>query len=253
MSYKSALFRHAVLVAAAFFLSACAVFCEPSGRRRETVYDPWETFNRQSFDTNYFLDRLLWRPLGELYRVTVPPGIRDRVAGVVGNMKEPVILANNLLQGEFEKAGITVERFGINTTIGVGGMWNVAGEWGLYQQTGNFGQTLAVWGVGGGPYLVLPLVGPSNFRDTLGLGVDIALSPWQYLTLMESTSAFFRFEAASIGTDILIKREKNIENIDNWRAGSLDFYAMMRSIYQQQQEKQSGEQPMEIPEFENDE
>ena len=82
------------------------------------------------FDVNDFLDRLLFRPLAELYRYTVPPGLRDRVAGIVTNMKEPVIFANNVLQGEMTKAGETVERFAMNTTVGIGGMWDVAGKLG---------------------------------------------------------------------------------------------------------------------------
>ena len=140
--------------------------------------------NRTIFDVNDFLDRLLLRPIAELYRATIPPGIRDRVAGIVTNMKEPVIFANNLLQGEFSKAGVTAERFAINTTIGVGGSFDWANDWHMYQQTGDFGQTLYSWGVGPGPYVVLPLLGPYNARDALGYGVDSAASPWQYLADM---------------------------------------------------------------------
>ncbi|MDD5586591.1 MAG: VacJ family lipoprotein, partial [Alphaproteobacteria bacterium] len=124
--------------------------------------DPFETVNRHIFDVNDFLDRLLFRPLAELYRVTVPPYLRDRIAGVVKNMSEPVVFANNLLQGEVSKAGTTFGRFIVNTTAGGAGMFDVANDAGLHRQSGDFGQTLYVWGFNSGPYLVLPFFGPSN-------------------------------------------------------------------------------------------
>src|SRR5580698_4608931 len=110
-----------LLLALSFTLAACAdIPTSPAERAEfEATNDPLEPMNRVIFDVNDFLDRLLIRPLAELYRATIPPGIRDRVAGIVTNMKEPVIFANNLLQGEFSKAGTTLARFAINTTAGV--------------------------------------------------------------------------------------------------------------------------------------
>lgn len=111
------------------------------------INDPIEPFNRAVFDVNDFLDRLLIRPLAELYRFWTPSYLRDRVA-ILKNMGEPVVMANNLLQGEMTKAGTTLGRFLINTTAGVGGMYEVAGGYGLERQNGDFGQTLHVWGMG---------------------------------------------------------------------------------------------------------
>lgn len=230
-----------VLLASLSLMTACADLPKDPVARAEfdKVNDPLEPMNRTVMDVNDFMDRLLLRPLAELYRATVPPPVRDRIANILGNMKEPVILANNLLQGEFGKAGTSVSRFGINTVLGVGGMFEVANEWNLYQQTGDFGQTLNSWGIKEGPYLVLPLFGPSNFRDAIGLGVDMALSPWGYLAQSGGTSRDV-FTVSSTVMDGLTKREQNIEGLDALRSGSLDFYAQMRSVYRQYRAKQLG-------------
>jgi len=224
-------------------LSACADFAKTTtpSASVQGVNDPWEEVNRVTLDHNDFFDRLLVRPLAELYRATIPPGVRDCVAGIIGNMREPVILANDLLQGDFDKAGITAELFGINSTIGLGGMCDVAGGWDLPRQTGDFGQTLASWGVGEGPYLVLPGLGPSDVRDAFGTGVDFIMSPWQYVVLAEDgTTALAHFEGIYIGTDGLIKREQSIETVDTLRKGSMDYYAEIRSAYLQYRRSQLG-------------
>ncbi len=230
-----------VLLMASLGLSACADMPKPGEKADyDTANDPIEGFNRAVFDVNDFLDRLLLRPLAELYRATVPPGIRERVTNILSNMKEPVIFANNLLQGELDRAGVTAERFAINTTIGVGGMFDWANDWKLYQQVGDFGQTLYSWGVGPGPYLVLPLLGPYNARDALGFGVDSAAQPWQYLASSGGSQTYWEFQYVDTGMDGITKREQNIEGLDALRKGSLDFYAQMRSVYRQYRDKQLG-------------
>jgi len=208
--------------------------------------------NRPIFEANDFLDRLLLRPLAELDRALIPPEIRDRISGILSNMREPVILTNNLLQGEFDNAGTTAERFAINTTLGIGGMFDWAKDWKLYQQKGDFGQTLYVWGVGSGPYLVLPLFGPSNVRDAVGVGVDTVISPWQYVVHTGGTDTYDTFEIVNFGVGGITKREQNIEVVDALRSGSLDFYAKVRSAYNQHRNNQLGVEgilisPMAIP------
>lgn len=235
-------------------LSACAdIPKDPQERAQfEATDDPLEPMNRTIFDVNDFLDRLMFKPLAGLYRATIPPWVRDRVAGILSNMREPVIFANNLLQGEWSRAGITAERFAMNTTIGVAGMWDVAGMWeGAYQQVGDFGQTLYSWGISSGPYLVLPLFGPSNFRDAIGLGVDSLTTPWQYLADMGGNGTYWRFQYVYFASDGIVKREQNIEALDALRSGSLDFYAQMRSVSRQYRDKQLGIKPpaAEIPNF----
>jgi phospholipid-binding lipoprotein MlaA len=226
-------------------LSACADMPKtPQDQANQTDIDanndPFESVNRTIFDVNDFLDRLLLRPLAELYRAMVPPPVRDRVTNILSNMKEPVIFANNLMQGEFTRASVTAERFGINTTIGIGGMFDFANDWKLYQQVGDFGQTLYTWGLPTGPYLVLPLLGPSDIRDAAGMGVDGAMSPWQYLANDGGSETYWDYEFVYNGMDGITKREQNIEGLDALRKGSLDFYAQMRSVYRQYRDKQLG-------------
>ncbi len=223
-------------------LSACASVPQSPAERAEAaaINDPIEPLNRAIFDVNDFLDRLLIRPLAELYRVTVPPPLRDRVAAILKNMAEPVIFANNLLQGEFGSAKTTLGRFLVNTTAGGAGMFEVASDLGLPRQSGDFGQTLYVWGLGEGPYLVLPLFGPSNIRDTVGLVVDSFASPWKYVVAYGDTVIEDSFAAADMSASGLTRREANIEGLDALRQGSLDFYAQMRSVYRQYRAKQLG-------------
>jgi phospholipid-binding lipoprotein MlaA len=231
-----------VLFAACAALPSCADM--PKSAQGQSDYegpsDPFEDVNRTIFDVNDFLDRLLFRPLAELYRATIPPEVRDRVTNILSNMKEPVILANNLLQGEVTRAGVTAERFAINTTIGIGGAFDWANDWKLYQQEGDFGQTLYTWGIGPGPYIVIPILGPSNVRDAIGMGIDDTASPWQYLVSLRSSEAYWDYEFIYNGMDGVTKREQNIEGLDALRKGSLDFYAQMRSVYWQYRDKQLG-------------
>jgi phospholipid-binding lipoprotein MlaA len=218
----------------------------------QVVDDPLEPMNRTVFDVNDFLDRLLIRPLTELYRFAVPDYLRERIANVLANMGEPVIFANNMLQGETTHAGVTAERFLVNTTVGVAGIFEVADGWNLPKQKGDFGQTLSVWGINGGPYLVLPLFGPSNFRDAIGLGVDMVTSPWQWLAGLGGNGMQNRVTYSQFAADGLTRREASLDDLDALRAGSLDFYAEMRSVYRQYRDKQLGIQnPNASPVFED--
>ncbi len=215
------------------------------------AHDPIEPFNRVVFEVNDFLDRLLGRPLAELYRATVPPPLRDRIAGIVGNMSEPVVFANNVLQGSFDSAATTLGRFAVNTTLGAGGMFEVANSLDLPPQEGDFGQTLHVWGADEGAYLVLPLVGPSNVRDTVGLGVDTLMSPWKYLATLGGNATANQFAIANSSANAIVRREENIEALDALRQGSLDLYAQLRSVYRQHRAKQLGVAPNSMPMFDD--
>lgn len=223
-------------------MSACSSLPQSKSEQAEAkaINDPIEPVNRAIFDVNDFLDRLLIRPMAELYRVTVPPPLRNRISSILKNMAEPVIMANNLMQGEVSNAGTTLSRFLINTTLGAGGMFEVASGYGFQRQTGDFGQTLHVWGMGEGPYIVLPLFGPSNVRDAIGLGVDTVISPWKYVVAYGDTTTEDTFAITSITASALTRREANIEGYDALREGSLDFYAQMRSVYRQYRAKQLG-------------
>ncbi len=237
--------RHTFLAltfAALLALPACSSLPQTQAERAEAkaLNDPIESVNRTIFDVNDFLDRLLLRPIAELYRVTVPPPLRDRISSILKNMGEPVIMANNLMQGRVKNAGTTLSRFFINTTAGVGGMFEVASGYGFQRQTGDFGQTLHTWGLGEGPYLVLPLFGPSNVRDAIGLGVDTVMSPWKYAVSYGDTEIEDTFTVVDTAASGITRREANIEGYDALREGSLDFYAQMRSVYRQYRAKQLG-------------
>ena len=215
--------------------------------------DPLESVNRTIFDVNDFLDRILIRPLAVAYRWAIPSFVRNRIAGILDNMSEPVIFANDMMQGRLDSAGTSLERFGLNTTLGAAGMWDVATGWGMEKQTGDFGQTLYSWGVNAGPYLVLPLFGPSSFRDAIGLGVDMVMSPWGYLASMGGNGTENRYLIASFSATGLTQREQNIEALDALHEGSLDFYAQMRSVYRQYRDKQlGGNSTATLPKFEED-
>ncbi len=198
--------------------------------------DPLEPVNRVIFDVNLFLDELIIRPVAEIYRFFLPPEVRDGVRNFVRNLRTPIILANDILQGEAGRAGDTLARFLVNSTVGVGGLLDVAEDQGYPFHDEDFGQTLAVYGVGEGFYLVLPILGPSTLRDTGGMVADTFLDPLTYVVDRD-----VRFARAAVsGVDL---RSRNIETLEELRRGSIDFYARVRNVYRQrrQNEIENGE------------
>src|SRR5277367_4763813 len=146
-----------------------------------TVNDPAEPVNRAIFKANLAADHAVIRPVAQAYVDHVPQVVRQGVGNVVQNLKEPATTVNDLLQGHVAQAWQSVRRLAINTTVGAGGIFDVAKKWGLPPHSADFGQTLAVWGVGEGPFVELPLLGPSNPRDALGTAVDLALNPLTFV------------------------------------------------------------------------
>ncbi len=134
--------------------------------------DPLEPLNRNILDINQFVDRILIRPVAKVYVALLPEDRRDAIRRVLDNMKEPSLFLNNVRQGEFERAGITLGRFMANTSLGLAGIFDVAAMWELKRQPADFGQTLIVWGFPEGPYLILPVLGPSNPRNAIGMGIS---------------------------------------------------------------------------------
>jgi len=213
-------------------LTGCASL--PAGEQREPD-DPLEPLNRAVFDANTALDDALIRPLAEAYRTILPPFARDRIRSAIDNLAEPRIFVNDLLQRRPDAANITFARFFINTTAGLGGMFDYAAEKGLAKQSGDFGQTLYTWGITDGPYLVLLFFGPSNFRDALGLGVDLLTTP----PALVVTGHAGAVTGLAVGTvDGLDLRARNIETLDEIKASALDFYAHLKSITRQRRESQ---------------
>ncbi len=200
-----------------------------AGSDIDVVNDPLEAFNRLIFEINLFLDGILIKPLALLYRDLIPPEVRTGVHNALSNLRAPVTLANDLMQGEGERAGNTIQRFVINSTVGLGGVLDVATDFGIPGHREDFGQTLATWGSGEGPYLVLPVLGPSNPRDVLGLIVDGFTDPLTYVAPTEALIA----RTSIRGID---EREAVIEPLDEIQKTSLDFYATLRSLYRQRRD-----------------
>jgi phospholipid-binding lipoprotein MlaA len=188
--------------------------------------DPLEVPNRMFFAFNEALDFAVIRPVAVTYRYIVPLGVRNTVRNFLRNLRTPVILANDLLQGDLERAEITFTRFFINSTIGILGLFDIAAESGFSYHEEDFGQTLGTYGAGEGFYLVLPILGPSSLRDGSGRIVDIFLDPLTYIAPQE----FNLGRTATEGVDF---RSRNIEELDDLKADSLDFYARIRSLYRQ--------------------
>ncbi len=196
--------------------------------------DPWAGFNRAMFDAHNFLDENLLVPVSLAYREVTPKRGRRGVRRFLANLRAPVTLVNDLLQGEFGRARDTATRFVVNSTIGAGGFADPAGLMGIEGHREDFGQTLAVWGMDAGPYLFLPLIGPSTARDTLGTGVNVLLDPSFYVRTPPANIG--RFTRAGVGG--ISAREPFIEPLAEMRDNSLDYYAAFRSFYLQNRRRQ---------------
>ncbi|MGI9493300.1 MAG: MlaA family lipoprotein [Geminicoccaceae bacterium] len=194
--------------------------------------DPYENFNRGSFQFNLTLDRFLLRPVAKTYRFITPSFVRTGVSNALHNLRTPVTVANDLLQGEPRRATESVGRFMFNTLLGFGGLVDIGGMVGMPERHDeDFGQTLAIYGVGSGPYLMVPLLGPSNPRDLTGMVVDFAFDPF---TFFAPTSA----SLSRRGADVVSFREANLETIDELERTSIDFYAATRTLSQQLRESE---------------
>ncbi len=191
--------------------------------------DPLEPINREIFILNQSIDYFLLRPIAVLYRDAVPEWGRDRVSNVVTNLKMPVYFANSIFQGDVRNAFATFWAFVINSTFGIGGIFDQAHYAGLKYKEKDFGQTLGYYGIGSGAYLILPLYGSSTIRDTVGLAGDMFLEPLNY--------AEFPVTIAYTGTKTLVKREKYLNITDDIDRTSFDAYATYRSLYLQRREK----------------
>ena len=193
--------------------------------------DPIEPTNRFLYKVNDGLDTYILRPVAVAYRY-VPGAIRRPIHNVVTNLAAPVTLVNDVLQTKPRRAGDTLMRFAINTTAGVGGLFDVASKVGYPEHTSDFGVTMALWGVGEGPYLFLPVLGPSDVRDAGGYVTDIAFDPLTYATFGGSRAV----QLTRYGVTAVDTRERLIDPIDQVKKSALDPYATFRSLYRQNRE-----------------
>jgi phospholipid-binding lipoprotein MlaA len=192
--------------------------------------DPLEPTNRVMYAVNNGLDTVILRPVAVAYRAVVPEPVRNGVHNIISNLGTPVELGNDVLEAKPRRAGDTTMRFLINSTFGVVGIFDVAKKWGYPDHDTDFGITLAIWGVPEGPFLFLPVLGPSNPRDAIGHGVDIAGDPftWVGQGTVVSTLDWTKF-----GLNAVDQRERVLDAIDSIQKTALDPYATFRSLYRQ--------------------
>jgi phospholipid-binding lipoprotein MlaA len=209
-------------------MSLAAAFAATPGMAgaQEVIADPWEQTNRDLFAVHESVDRAVLEPVARGYRAVTPRPLRRGVVNFLRNLSAPVTFANDVLQGEGARAGVTAARFGINTLAGFG-LFDPASSLGLEFHEEDFGQTLAVWGVDAGPYVFVPLMGPTSVRDGAGRLVDIAFDPLNWADF-EGEDAARATRAVVAG---LAAREAVIEAVDDVRVNSLDPYVSIRSSY----------------------
>ncbi len=205
-----------------------------SGTANSDIADPWEGFNRKMFSAHVFLDRNLLVPAAKGYRATTPKAGRRGIRRFLANIRAPGVFVNDILQGEFGRAGETLSRFVVNSTIGAGGFADPAAQIGIAPHGEDFGQTLAVWGIDSGPYLFLPLVGPSTGRDGFGQIVQFGMDPLFYVRTPPAD--FARYTRAVVGG--VSAREQFLDPLAEIEAKSLDYYASFRSFYTQARKRE---------------
>ena len=216
--------KWAIVWVTALLVSACASVPRDASL---PISDPNENANRQVLATN----QQILGPVSEGVRGAVPGPVHERLHDLNANLKEPRILVNNLLQLRLDAAARTTTRFVVNSTVGLAGLVDVAGRDGIAQQSGDFGQTLFVWGVSEGPYVVAPYLGPSTTRDAVGSVVDIAANPLGWLIGTQIALATTQV-AVSAGTTTVDAVDR-LGQLKTAEDASIDFYSFVRSSYYQ--------------------
>ena len=228
--------KAAVRLALTLTLAGLAAACaspppESDPAARQAYYeanDPLEPLNRSIWAFNRGFDTVLLRPVATVYRDAVPSPVQTGVRNFLDNLKQPLNIANSLLQGNPERAGQATGRFLTNTLVGFGGFLEIVPS--MPKAEEDFGQTLAVWGAADGPYLMLPILGPSNPRDLGGLIVDSLADPFNYIANRNDQIWFPITHTVVNAVDV---RSRNIKTLDDIEAQSIDFYAAIRSLVRQ--------------------
>ena len=197
--------------------------------------DPLEPTNRVFYEVNDGLDTYLLRPAAQGYRYVVPARVRSGVHNVLSNLGTPVVLTADMLQGKPRRAGDATMRFLINSTIGIAGIFDVADGWGYPTHDNDFGITLANRGVPDGPFLFLPILGPSSPRNAVGFGADIAVDPFAWVGAGVAVSTLGYTKAGANAVDA---RERVLDPVDQIKKTALDPYATFRSLYRQHRESE---------------
>jgi len=211
------------LLGALILLAFCgALGCATPANR--AAGDPLEPVNRPIFWFNEQFDRWLLEPVATGYDFVTPDRVQKCVSNFFRNLRFPILFANNLLQGKVDQAYMEIGRFGVNSTVGLAGLFDPATDWGLKTRSEDFGQTLAVWGFPPGPYLVLPLLGPSDVRDAAGMAVDSFGAPGRYFLEAPIVLGARALEVVNL-------RSRYLELIKENRAKAFDYYTFMRDAF----------------------
>jgi phospholipid-binding lipoprotein MlaA len=233
---KPSFLRRALLhlcVAAALMATGCAGQSQAPQQAalgEENFHDPFENSNRKIFQFNEKVDHAVLVPVAKTYRDALPDPVRGSIRDFLNNLNAPLIFANDALQGDFGLAKDTFVRFLLDSTIGMGGLVDVAGRWGIPFHENDLGITLGVWGIPEGPYLVIPVLGPSDPRD---LGGEVAQGfgdPWNKLASSHNMIWIVFVRGAVAGID---ERSRYIDTLADIEKTSLDYYATIRSLYRQ--------------------
>ncbi|MEL6363628.1 MAG: VacJ family lipoprotein [Pseudomonadota bacterium] len=227
MGFRSPLLKRLAALALAFAATACA--SGPNQPPATDVYDPWEGYNRQMFALNNAIDGAVLEPVAMGYRRVTTKAMRRSARNFLANLGTPVVFVNDILQFEFKRGGVTLGRFLMNSTLGLAGLMDPASEVGLERHGEDFGQTLAVWGVPPGPYLFVPLLGPSSLRDAPTMLIDAFFNPATYV----GGAAATYYNVSTAGANAITLREQFQEPLVNLEENSLDFYTSYQSFFLQ--------------------
>jgi phospholipid-binding lipoprotein MlaA len=230
----------------ALVLTGCAT--APPSPEALAANDPYEQTNREMLKFNGKIDKYFVIPTVGLYFILVPEGGRRGVHNFLGNLSLPTIFVNDMLQGELSRAGKSMWRLVVNSTVGLGGFFDPASKIGIPGHGEDFGQTLAVWGVKDGPYLILPFFGPSNPRDATGLVVDAAIDPTNQIPIKQH----IWWAAGREYFTLLDLRAQTYQTIRGIQRSSVDYYSSLRSLYRQLRADQIANgrrQTQDLPDF----
>jgi phospholipid-binding lipoprotein MlaA len=234
------------LVAVGLTIAGCAAPGAPGTAQTaatEDFNDPYEDTNRSVFGFNQAVDRNVLVPVAEAYR-TLPSPVRQAVHNFLTNLDGPVVFANDVLQGQIGLAGNTIVRLALNTTLGIAGMFDIATQAGIPYHSNDLGVTLATWGFVEGPYIIVPVLGPSNPRDIVGKVGDGFADPGNYVAGEHHLLLAVIARSATSGID---ERSRNIESLADIERTALDYYATIRSLYRQRRQAQIRHEKSDLP------
>jgi phospholipid-binding lipoprotein MlaA len=218
------------LLATALFV---VVFAGCAGRQPpQPDYDPWQPLNRKVFWFNDHLDMYVLEPVARGWDYIAPDVVQRGLSNFFNNLRFPIVFPNDLLQGKPRKAVEEWARFQVNTFLGGLGFYDLAADFGLPPQDEDFGQTFGVWDIAPGPYLVLPIFGPSSPRDAVGLGCDFATGFYFYFVPVPWVTT------VATGINVVNARSRLLDEVKNAKEASFDYYTFVRNAYVQRRWKQ---------------